>query len=282
MEKKPYAYVAGQDLDTFVRNHYFAKYPDHTEDQFKANYALYEAIPAFKANENIHEVLAKNVDQYKDDLKDEEARIIKSEDIKPEAHWIMRCVAQYYMTKTFEAMKIDLDDPNIVEGALCKGSPGRWVKMMVGNDLEDTTELGSGRWNKEPYISVFPNDGHKGIIWKKVDLVSCCSHHFLPFSTLDGGKAIIAYKPTDKVIGISKIQRLVSWSARRPYLQEELTDYLGKTLQKIAQTDDVYVRLEGVTHGCEKFRGVSSQNGCLSTEFRGGVFETMGDIQCPF
>ena len=275
---KAYAYVPGQDLMTFVKNHYFAKYPDQTEEQFKENYKLYEKIPAFKASENIHEMLAQNADQYKMDLRDEEAQIIQSEDIKPEVHWIMRMVAQYYVTRAFEALKIDLEDPNIAENALGKGTCGRLVKLWAANDLEDTTELGSGRWNKEPYLSVFPNHGHRGIIWKQVDLISCCSHHFLPFSTLDGGKAVVAYKPTEYVLGISKLQRFVNWAARRFWLQEDLTDYLGKTIQKIAKTEDVYIKLEGVVHGCEKFRGVNAREGSLETEFRGGIFINMNDL----
>ena len=278
---KTYAYVPGQDLMTFVKNHYFAKYPDQTEEQSEENYKLYEKIPAFKASENIHEFLDQNADLYKKDLRDEEDRFIKSEEVKPEIHWLVRCVATYYMTKTLEAMKIDLNDPNIAENALLKGTAGRWVKMFTGNDLEDTTELGSGRWNKEPYISVFPNEGHTGVIWKKVDLVSCCSHHLLPFSSLDGGKAIIGYKPSDRVIGISKLGRLTSWIARRPYLQESLVDVLGKTVQKIAKTSDVYVKLEGIVHGCEKFRGISSHEGSLTTEFKGGIFADMDEVRCP-
>lgn len=281
MDQKVYAYQPGQSLMTFVTNHYFAKYPDHSEAQFKSDYELYEKLPAFKASENIHEVLDNNANAYKKNLRDEEDRIIKSSDIKPEVHWIVRCVATYYMTKVLEAMKIDLTDPNIAENALLKGTAGRWVKMFTGNDLEDTSELGSGRWNKEPYISVFPNEGCRTVIWKKVDLVSCCSHHFLPFSTLDGGEAIIGYKPSDYVIGISKLQRLLNWAARRCYLQENLTDYLGKTIQKIAKTQDVYVKLANVVHGCEKFRGVNSRGGSLTTEFKGGMFADMENVVCP-
>ena len=278
MKERGYVYQTGQSLMDFVENHYFAKFPDQTEEAFKQNWELYQNLPAFKASENIHEVLSGNADQYKWELSDNEQKFIRSEDIKPEVHWIMRMAAQYYVTKAFEAMKIDLSDPNVVEQALGKGTAGRWVKMFTGDNLEDTTELGSGRWNKEPTLSVFPNHGTKSIIVKKVDLISCCSHHFLPFSTLDGGTATIAYKPAEQVLGISKLQRFVLWASRRCWLQEDLTDYIGKTIQKIAKTKDVYVKLEGVVHGCEKFRGVNARNGSLDTEFRGGIFEEMEEI----
>lgn len=269
-----YKYKEGQDLLTFIKNHYFAKFPDQTEEDFNRNYNLYIKLPKFKANENIHEVIDKNADEWKLGLSDEEWNFIKSsEDLTPEIHWIMRMTTQYYLTLAFEANKIDLEDPNVTEGALGKGTPGRIAKLWSGQDPEDTTELGSGRWNSEPTLSVFPNNGIDSVIVKKVDLVSCCSHHFLPFSTLDGGKAYIAYKPTEYVLGISKLQRFVNWAARRFWLQEDLTDYLGKVIQKIAKTEDVYIRLEGVVHGCEKFRGTNTRNGSLDTEYRGGIFK---------
>lgn len=274
---KSYTYKPGQSLMEFVKNHYFAKFPDQTEEDFQLNWELYEKLPAFGANENIHEFIAGNRDEYKLDLSDEEWNYIKSEPIKPEVHWLIRMCAQYYMTKAFEAMKIRLNDPNITEQNLGKGSPGRVVKLWCGSDPDDTTELGSGRWNKEPTLSVFPNPGTESVIIKQVDLVSNCSHHFLPFSTLDGGRAIIAYKPTEYVIGISKLSRFCNWAARRFWLQEDLTEYLGKTIQKVAKTEDVYIRLEGIVHGCEKFRGTNSKNGSLDTEFRGGCFKHQED-----
>lgn len=276
---KSYAYKPGQSLMEFVKNHYFAKFPDQTEKDFEHNYAVYEQLPAFGANENIHEFLAGNEDQYKLELSDEEQHYIQSKDISPEVHWILRISTQYYLTKAFEAMKIRLEDPNITEQALGKGTPGRISKMWNGNDPDDVTELGSGRWNKEPTLSVFPNPGTDSVIIKKVDLVSNCSHHFLPFSTLDGGSAVIAYKPTEYVLGISKLSRFINWAARRYWLQENLTEYIGKTIQKIAKTEDVYIRLEGIVHGCEKFRGTNSKDGSLDTEFRGGCFKNKEDLR---
>lgn len=267
-----YKYKKGQTLEEFVRNHYFKKFPNDSEEQFLQNVELYNKLPQFKASENIHEFLDNNRDVYKLELSDKEQKYIRSTDIKPEVHWIARMSTQYYLTRAFEAMKVDLDDPNVTEQALGKGTPGRIAKLWMADTLDDTTELGSGRWNKEPTLSVFPNNGSDSIITKQVDLISCCSHHFLPFSTLDGGKAVISYRPTKHVLGISKLQRFVNWAARRFWLQEDLTDYLGKTIKKIAQTEDVYVRLEGVVHGCEKYRGTNTRDGSLNTEYRSGIF----------
>lgn len=267
-----YKYKKGQTLEEFVKNHYFEKFPNDTEEQFLNNFELYKDLPVFKASENVHEFLDGSRDLPKLDLGDKEQKYIISSDIKPEVHWIARMCTQYYLTLAFEAMKVDLQDANVSENSLGKGTPGRIAKLWLGDNLEDTTELGSGRWNKEPMLSVFPSNDSANIITKQVDLVSCCSHHFLPFSTLDGGKAIISYRPTQYVLGISKLQRFVNWAARRFWLQEDLTEYLGKTIKKISHSEDVYVRLEGVVHGCEKYRGTNTRDGSLNTEYRSGIF----------
>ena len=83
-------------------------------------------MPIFKANQNIHEVLT---DYSKKDLADVEARYVKQDNLRYGAHFIMRALATYYMTEVFEAMKIDLEDPNTRENALLKSTPGRVVKM---------------------------------------------------------------------------------------------------------------------------------------------------------
>lgn len=253
----------------FVKDMYLKKFG--TLKTFKENFNLYLKIPAFKASENIHEIATNYSDRHA--LDEGENEYIKGESVKPEVHWIMRSFTQYYITEAFEAMKVDLNDENIKVNALGKGTPGRIAKIWVGADPEDTSELGSGRWNKEPFISFFPNDGQTDIVSKEVDVVSCCSHHFLPFSTFDGGKAIISYKPDKYLIGISKLQRFVNWASKRFWLQEDLTKYIGKTIQRVAGTEDVKVELIGLTHGCERFRGSASKKGNLTTTFKGGCFK---------
>lgn len=258
-----------EDKIKFIKDRYLKKF--NTLDDFDQYYKLYQKLPTFKANENIHEILTDYSDR--NNLSDNENEFVNtSNELKPQIHWIMRMETQYYLTEAFKAMKIDINDPNITEQALGKGTPGRIAKMWLGADPEDTTELGSARWNKEPFVSTFPNDGQSDIITKEVDLVSNCSHHFLPFSSLDGGKVTISYKPKDFVIGISKLQRYVNWAARRFWLQEDLTKYIGSTIKRIADTEDVYIKLEGIVHGCEKFRGANAKNGSLTTEFKSGIF----------
>lgn len=189
----------------FIMENYLAKF--NTLEDFAEFYEKYANIEPFKASENFHERRVNY--STRADLPDNESEFIKDQPLDPRVHWIMRMNTQYFLTKAFEAMKIDLTDPNVAVNALGKGTPGRIAKMWCGNDPEDTTELGSGRWNKEPMISCFPNEEGENadIITKEIDVVSCCSHHFLPFSTFDGGKAVISYKPRDYVLGISKLQR---------------------------------------------------------------------------
>lgn len=256
----------------FVKERYFKKFPNNKEKDFKRDLDKYSKIPNFKACENIHQIMTNYSER--NDLPDvEENYVIADQVLTTESHWIMRMVTQYYFTEAFKAMKIDLEDDNVREQSLGKGTPGRIAKLYLGEDPEDTTELLSGRWNKEPYIACFPNtDKNHSVITKEVDVVACCSHHFLPFSTFNGGRAIIEYIPGEYVLGISKISRFINWCARRGWLQEDLTNYIGNTIKRIAATEDVHVKLEGLVHGCETFRGANSKAGNLTTEFKSGVF----------
>lgn len=283
-----------QELLAFIKDNYKKKYG--SLDTFEENYKLYLSIPSFKASENFHEVFA--VFKDKKHVSDVESEYIEKKDspkdkihyenylncekeLKPEIHWIMRSVAQFYMIKVFDALKIDQKDPNIAINALGKGTPGRIVKMWSGANPEDTSELLSGRWNKEPALSVFPNDGSttggeiiNAPIIKEVDVVAVCSHHFLPFSTLEpNAKAIITYIPKKHLIGISKLQRFTKWASARGWLQEDLTSYLGETIKRISGSEDVKIELVNLVHGCEKFRGAYSKNGNLTTYYKSGIFK---------
>lgn len=258
------------ELIDFVKEHYEKKF--HELKTFDLYWEKYNSLPQFGANENIHEVLEKSgID--KGLYIDSESEFIESSDtIDIHIHWIMRMCTQYYLTKAFEAMKIDVNDPNIIEQSLGKGTPGRIAKMWCGADGEDVTELGSGRWNKEPALSVFPNNVGNFPITKEVEITSCCSHHFIPFTTKNFGKAIITYIPKDKILGISKLQRFVNWASKRFWLQEDLTNYIGRTISRIAETPDVCVEIIDAKHGCETYRGVNNSQGSLSTTYTSGIF----------
>jgi len=198
--------------------------------------------------------------------------------VSDEAHFIMRMCTQYYLTKAFEAMKIDLSDDNVSEnldeGNI--GTPGRIAKVWTGFDTHDDMELGGGRWNRKPRLASFPNTGNSNIpITKRVDIVSNCSHHFIPFHTLarPDSYAIISYIPDKKVLGISKLQRVANWVSQRFWLQEDLTKALYEEIAEVAETNSVYVGLYNVVHGCESLRGAKSNDGAFTSEYYGGAFE---------
>lgn len=149
------------------------------------------------------------------------------------------------------------------------------AKMYCGAHLEDDSELLSGRWANKPHMTSFPNESQQIFpITKRIDIVSVCSHHIAPFSTMfkDGAYAIISYIPGEKVLGISKLQRIVDWVARRGHLQEELTVKIFKEVSKAASTESVYVRLSGLVHTCESLRGTQSKDGAFTSEHYGGEF----------
>lgn len=247
--------VYNNDVKVYVQEYFEKKYEDLDFEHFW-NEAKY--LNDFKANENVFE---------------------DGTGISEPAHYIIRVTTQYYFKLAFKAMKIDIDnDPNLYErledGNI--GTPGRLAKVYCGANLEDDSELGSGRWSKPPRIATFPNEQTKALpITKRVDLVSNCSHHTLPFSTFfrTDAYAIISYIPNKKVLGISKLQRVVDHIARRYWLQEDLTLKLYQTISKIAETDNVYVRLNNVVHTCESLRGSQTKDGSFTSEMYGGRFE---------
>jgi GTP cyclohydrolase I len=198
--------------------------------------------------------------------------------ISDEAHFIMRTCTQYYFTKAFNAMKIDLDNPNVAEDLNVGniGTPGRIAKVWCGFDTHDDTELGFGRWAKKPRLATFPNNGTPKIpITKRVSIVSNCSHHGIVFSTLarPDSYAVISYIPDEYVLGISKLQRIADWVSHRYFLQEDLTKMLYEEVSKAAKTDSVYVGIFNAEHGCESYRGSKTNDGAFTSEYYGGAFE---------
>ncbi|TLX73865.1 hypothetical protein E9993_13735 [Labilibacter sediminis] len=257
---KPHTKLNGANGLKKENNNKFDYLKDYVEGKFQDRYPLkdfltswieYNHLKDFKISDNVESVGG----------------------ISEEAHFIMRVVTEYHITQAFKAMKIDLKDPN-VGGP--KGTPYRMTKMYCGNSLEDDTELLSGRWSNRPHMASFPNEqGQKYPITKRVDIVSVCSHHVAPFSTLfrEDAYAVISYIPDQMVLGISKLQRIVDWVARRGHLQENLTKMIYDEVSIAAETASVYVKLHGLVHTCESVRGTQSSEGSFTSEYYGGDFE---------
>lgn len=157
-----------------------------------------------------------------------------------------------------ETLGLDLSDDSL------QGTPRRVAKMYV-------KEIFSGL-NPEnmPAITLFENEYKYGemLVEKNIKFHSNCEHHFVPIV----GNAHVAYKATGKVVGLSKLHRIVNHYARRPQVQERMTIQIGNALKEGLQTDDIAVVLDA-DHMCVSSRGVKDQSSSTITSFFSGAFE---------
>jgi GTP cyclohydrolase I len=115
--------------------------------------------------------------------------------------------------------------------------------------------------------AVFSSDADDMVIVKDIELYSLCEHHVLPFI----GRAHVAYLPRGKVIGLSKIARIVDMFARRLQIQENLTIQIADAISEVVQPAGVAVTIEA-EHLCMKMRGVEKQNSTMKTSVMLGTF----------
>lgn len=163
------------------------------------------------------------------------------------------------MTGVMETLGLDLNDDSLQD------TPGRIAKMYVdeifcGLDYQNFPKITNidNKMRVEEMVKV-----------SGVSVTSTCEHHFV---TIDGG-ASVAYIPKDKVIGLSKINRIVRFFAQRPQVQERLTQQVLIALQTLLDTDDVAVTIDAV-HYCVKSRGVMDTNSRTQTTALGGSFKS--------
>ena len=162
------------------------------------------------------------------------------------------------MTEVVETLGLDLTDDSLAE------TPHRISKMYV-------REIFSGLdYSHFPKLSLIDNKmgANEMVKVREIDLTSTCEHHFV---TIDG-VAKVAYIPKDKIIGLSKINRIVRFFGQRPQVQERLTRQILVALQALLGTDDVAVSIDA-THYCVKSRGVMDTNSQTSTTALGGCFK---------
>jgi GTP cyclohydrolase I len=125
--------------------------------------------------------------------------------------------------------------------------------------------------------ALFTEDYSEMIVMKDVDFFSLCEHHILPFF----GKASIAYIPQHRIVGISKLARLVDVYARRLQVQERMTTQIANTLMEVLDPLGVAVVLHA-EHLCMRMRGVEKQNSVIVTSAMLGVFRTHQETREEF
>ena len=161
------------------------------------------------------------------------------------------------MADVMSTLGLDLADDSLAE------TPHRIAKMYV-------REVFSGLdYSQFPKLSLIENKmgANEMVKIRDIDMTSTCEHHFV---TIDG-TAKVAYIPGVKIIGLSKINRIVRFFAQRPQVQERLTRQILVALQTLLGTEDVAVSIDA-THYCVKSRGVMDANSQTSTTALGGCF----------
>ncbi|WP_299181524.1 GTP cyclohydrolase I FolE [uncultured Aquimarina sp.] len=169
----------------------------------------------------------------------------------------------YLFKEIMDVMGLDLTDDSL------KGTPDRVAKMYI-------EEIFSGLDPRnKPNVALFDNKYkyEQMLVEKNITFYSNCEHHFVPII----GKAHIAYVSSGKVIGLSKLNRIVQYFAKRPQVQERLTNQIAMELKEILQTDDVAVIIDA-KHLCVSSRGVKDDTSATVTSYYGGVFRTSEKI----
>jgi len=174
---------------------------------------------------------------------------------------------QASFTEIMKVLGLDLADDSLVD------TPKRVAKMFV-NEI-----FGGLDYRNFPKITAVGNKMacDEMIRVGGVSVSSTCEHHFV---TIDG-TATVAYIPRAKVIGLSKINRIVAFFAQRPQIQERLTEQVLLALQTLLETDDVAVSITA-THFCVRARGVMDSNSQTTTTALGGVFKHSPETRREF
>jgi GTP cyclohydrolase I len=125
--------------------------------------------------------------------------------------------------------------------------------------------------------AIFESDNDDMVIVKNIELYSLCEHHLLPFI----GKCHVAYLPTGKVIGLSKIARIVDMFGRRLQIQENMTKQIAETIMQVTDAAGVGVIVEA-KHMCMMMRGVEKQNSFMTTSVMLGKFRSRPETRAEF
>ncbi len=171
------------------------------------------------------------------------------------------------IAEVVSTLGLDLKDDSLCE------TPHRIAKMYVDEIF------GGLNYANFPKITLIENkmQVQEMVKVKDISFTSTCEHHFV---TIDGS-ATVAYIPAGRIIGLSKINRIVRFFAQRPQVQERLTEQVLIALQTLLETDNVAVTMEAI-HYCVKSRGVMDMNSKTQTTALGGIFKEDARTRAEF
>ena len=208
--------------------------------------------------ENFEEITLEEIEEdnsgFSEKIGQEGNKVSMNEDEK------MKVIANHFKG-IMQALGLDMNVDSL------KGTPQRVAKMYV-------KEIFSGLNPKnEPSVTLFENkyQYNKMLVEKGITLYSYCEHHFVPII----GKVHVGYISKGKVIGLSKINRLVQYYSKRPQVQERLTNEIAEGLKKAIGTEDVAVVIDAV-HLCVASRGIKDTNSSTITAHYSGKFINEG------
>lgn len=176
-------------------------------------------------------------------------------------------VIQHHFTEIWKTMGLDLSDDSLVETP--KRMAKMWVLETMWGLLPENFPKCTTVDNKMKYDEM--------VVERNVNVQSQCEHH----GVVIDGLATVAYIPKQKVLGLSKINRVVEYFAKRPQIQERLTEQVYHALQYILETDDIGVVIDA-QHYCVKSRGVEDAGSSTVTSKLGGVFKSDPAVRLEF
>ena len=185
-----------------------------------------------------------------------EEGILDSQELYYDDHKKIQLIGRHFK-EIMLILGLDLEDDSL------RGTPERVAKMYVEEVFKGLNEA------NKPRITLFENSYHydQMLVEKNITLYSTCEHHFVPIT----GKAHVAYFSSGKVIGLSKINRIVQFNSKKPQVQERLTEEIAVALKEALQTDDVAVVIDAA-HLCVAMRGVGDVNSTTITSHYSGRF----------
>ncbi|MCB1702854.1 MAG: GTP cyclohydrolase I FolE [Halioglobus sp.] len=161
-----------------------------------------------------------------------------------------------HWAKIIEAIGEDLERPGLADTPKRAAKAFEFLTRGYGQSVDEVVNN-----------ALFPSDSSEMILVQDVELYSLCEHHLLPFI----GKCHVAYIPTGKVLGLSKVARIVDLYARRLQIQESLTSQIAETIMQVTNAEGVGVIIEA-QHMCMMMRGVEKQNSVMKTSAMLGCF----------